>query len=100
MTEMKRSRGRPRGSGKDDGLALARVADFLINEPTLTATAAMRRVIDGRSDWGATPETLLRRLQGKWATHSKVLLEEARERLSRKSVPQLTGPHEVVRLEC
>ena len=87
MADMKRARGRPKGSGKNDGQALASVADMLIKNPKLTATAAMRLVIDGRSDWGATPETLLRRLQGKWAKDNVLLMEAARERVSRASAP-------------
>src|SRR5439155_7502591 len=86
MANMTRVRGRPKGSGKNDGQTLASVVDMLAKEPKLTATAAMRRVINSRDDWGATPETLLRRLQGKWAKDSGLLMEGARERVSRASV--------------
>jgi hypothetical protein len=85
MTEMKRGRGRPEGSGKNDLQALASVADLLVKKPKLTPTAAMRHIISGRSDWDATPETLLRRLQGKWAKNSSNLMESARKRVSRTS---------------
>jgi hypothetical protein len=87
MADMKRTPGRPKGSGKKDGQTLASVADKLVRNPKLRPTAAMRLVIKGRSDWGATPETLLRRLQGKWAKDSAILMEAARERISRVSVP-------------
>jgi hypothetical protein len=83
MTDTKRTRGRPKGSGKNDGQTLARVADLLLKNPKLKATAAMRQVIDGRDDWGATPETLLRRLQGKWSIGKTILMEAARERAAR-----------------
>jgi hypothetical protein len=32
----------------------------------LKPTAAMKRIIATRTDWGATDATLLRRWQGKW----------------------------------
>jgi hypothetical protein len=86
MTNMKRTRGRPKGSGKNDAQTLASVADLLLKHPQLKASAAMRQVIGGRDDWGATPETLLRRLQGKWSIEKTTLMEAARERAARVDV--------------
>jgi hypothetical protein len=58
-----------------------------VKDPKLKPTAAMRLVIKSRSDWGATPETLLRRLQGKWKKDCAILLDAARERASRAGLP-------------
>lgn len=88
MADKKLARGRPKGSGKKDGETLASVADALVRNPKLSDRAAMLRVIRSRGDWCATQEeTLLRRLQGKWAKDKAMLLEAARERVERVDVP-------------
>jgi hypothetical protein len=80
MATEKRPRGRPRGSGKDDAPHLARVADLLVGEPSLKATTAMKRIMQGGKDWGASEPTLLRRWQVKWREQSESSLAAAGER--------------------
>jgi hypothetical protein len=87
MSDIKRSPGRPKGSGKNDSECLAEVADLLVRNPKLRPTTAMKQIIKMRSDRGATPETLLRRLQAKWKKDSTRFLDAARERASRVSFP-------------
>jgi hypothetical protein len=105
MTDIKRSPGRPKGSGKNDSQILANVADVLVTNPKLTATAAMKQIIRSRSDWGATPETLLRRLQDKWKKDKATLMEAASERASRvnlspKSVGSFASISSMSRIEA
>lgn len=57
---MKRTRGRPRGTGLDDGPTLRKVADMLAADPSLKPTTAIKRALDKPT------ETAVRRLQGKW----------------------------------
>ncbi len=87
MADIKRSAGRPKGSGKNDGPTLAKVADLSAKNPKLRATTAMKQVIKTRSDWDATQETLLRRRQDKWKKDKVTLMEAARERALRANVP-------------
>jgi hypothetical protein len=53
---MKRSRGRPRGTGEDDEAALAAIADLLIANSALKATTAMKRLL------GRPAEAVVRRV--------------------------------------
>lgn len=85
MTISKRPRGRPRGSGKNDTMILAQVADLLVANPSMKPTTAMKRVISSRTDWPETDETLLRRLQDKWKRDGDTMLVAARERARPKS---------------
>ena len=80
MTSEKRSRGRPRGSGKNDAPYLTQVAELLLRDQSLKPTTAMKHIIAGRIDWGASDETLLRRWQVKWKQSSQSLMIAARER--------------------
>jgi len=80
MSNHKRPRGRPRGTGKNDSPYLALVADILIREPSLKPTTAMKRIIMMRYDWLETDETLIRRWQVKWKSTGDSLLTAARER--------------------
>jgi hypothetical protein len=82
----KRTRGRPRGTGKNDQQYLEKVADLMVSDSTLKRTRAMRRIIRGRKDWGASEETLLRRWQVKWNRQAESLLTAARERAGPKLV--------------
>lgn len=75
-----RSPGRPRGSGKDDSPYLAKVADIRVREPNVSTTAAIRRVYRANPPRHETEETFKRRLQGKWATESARLMQEAQSR--------------------
>jgi hypothetical protein len=90
MSTAKRPRGRPRGSGKNDSAELACVADLLVKEPSLSAAAAMKRVIGGRQG-SETPETLLRRLQVKWKQQKESLLAAAKERARPKISSGVVG---------
>lgn len=80
MTNVKRQRGRPRGSGKDDTPYLIRTADLLVRNPSMKPTAAMNHLIKKRKDWDATDTTLLRRWQVKWKANRDELLAAANER--------------------
>lgn len=87
MANKHRPRGRPRGSGKNDTPHLAQVADLLVREPSLTPTAAMKRIMRSCKDWDAASEAaLLRRWQGKWNVGRNTLLAEAREHARPKPV--------------
>ena len=81
MSIEKRPRGRPRGSGKNDSRHLAQVADLLVREPSLTPTAAMRRIMRSCKDWDAASEpALIHRWQEKWKVNGVSLLAAAHER--------------------
>jgi hypothetical protein len=80
MTYIKRQRGRPRGSGKDDASYLIRIADLLVRNPSMKPTAAMKLLIKERKNWDATDTTLLRRWQVKWKANGDELLAAAHER--------------------
>lgn len=56
----KRGRGRPEGSGLNDGPVLARMADMIVAAPRLKPTTAAKRVLDGPD------EATISRLQVKW----------------------------------
>jgi hypothetical protein len=92
MSIENRPRGRPRGTGKDDSLPLTEVADLLVANPLLKPTTAMKRVMQGGKDWGATDETLLRRWQDKWKHQGEVFLAAARERARPKPMAQPAVP--------
>jgi hypothetical protein len=59
---------------------LAQVADLLVRDPLLKPTAAMKRVMRTREDWGATDATLIRRWQAKFKVSRDALLAAARDR--------------------
>jgi hypothetical protein len=87
MTNIKRPRGRPRGSGKDDTPYFIRIADLLVHNPSMKPTAAMKLLIKERNDWGATDATLLRRWQVKWKANGEKLLAAAHERAQPRPPP-------------
>ncbi len=70
----KRPRGRPKGSGKDDNPALNQIADLIVRDPSLKATTAIKRVIDGNNP------SDIRRLQVKWKKDGDAFLFAARKR--------------------
>lgn len=84
MESRKHIRGRPRGTGKNDVPYLSQVADLLVANPKLTATAAMKKVIAKHlpSEWNASDSTLIRRWQIKWKVKGIQFMNEARERAS------------------
>lgn len=71
---MKKIRGRPRGSEKDDSKALNAMADLLHSDPALKPTTAIRRHIPKASDAD------IRRLQAKWKERGAALLAAAQAR--------------------
>ncbi|GEO82510.1 hypothetical protein [Pararhodospirillum oryzae] len=78
MTEsLKKNRGRPKGSGKDDSQALSKVADLLAAEDKMKPTTAMKRA-------GVKNPSDLRRLQVKWRDEGAVHLQAAKQRLEQK----------------
>lgn len=74
MSNEKRGRGRPPGTGKNDARTLEAVADMVIATPTLRPTTAMRRVARKAT------EADIRRFQAKWKEERETLLERARVR--------------------
>lgn len=84
----KRKRGRPPGTGKDDGPFLAQVANILLQgKPGTKPTTAMRQVIRTRK-WEETDATLLRRWQVKWKESGEHYLSEARQALAAREIAQ------------
>lgn len=94
---MTRTRGRPKGTVKNDAPFLADVADILFATPGLKPTAAMRRVMRARADWdSASPEAMRRRLQSKWKASGAKELAEAKRRAERVTSPKsLIGAAEI-----
>lgn len=81
MSSIKRTRGRPRGTGLDDGPTLRTVADMLAADPSLKPTTAIRRALDKPT------ETAVRRLQGKWQHHGAQYRANAQARRSVVPMP-------------
>jgi hypothetical protein len=79
MSNDKRRRGRPRGSGKNDAPYLMQVADLMIRDPSLKPTTAMKHTMM-RQVWPETAETLIRRWQVKWKDQGQAFLDAARDR--------------------
>jgi hypothetical protein len=82
MTKERRPRGRPKGTGKDDSVAMNRIAELLVANPSLKPTTAIKRI-------GIRNESDVRRLQVKWKAQGPALLDAARMR--QKQVTQ-AGP--------
>ena len=76
-TQKKRKRGRPVGTGKDDSVKLNRIADMIIENPSLKPTRAMKNL-------GVKDPSYIRRLQVKWKAEKETLLSAARERAMEK----------------
>ena len=72
--QIKRRRGRPIGTGKDDSSTLSRVADLIAANPALRPTTAIKRLLDTLD-----PSTI-RRLQVKWRVGKDEYLAQARLR--------------------
>lgn len=81
MSSIKRSRGRPRGTGLDDTRTMSRVADMLVANSSLKPTTAIKSALDNPT------ETAVRRLQGKWKDHGNRYLADARARQSPAPMP-------------
>ena len=97
MTEPKRKRGRPPGSGgRDDSSYLALIADKLVANPSLKRAAAMNEVKNTRMDWGASDKTLLQRWRDKWSKQEAQLMEAARKRAERRMPSSASGNGYVV----
>ena len=89
MTTVKRLRGRPRGTGKNDTRQLEQVAEFMISNLSLKPTTAMKQVIASRKSWDASDETLLRRWQEKWKMQGAKFLTQARQQAEAKKAAAL-----------
>lgn len=87
----RRSRGRPPGTGKNDTPYLACVADMRVSNPALKPTTAMKQIIAEHDDWLETPETLLRRWQGKWRLSGEQFMQGARVKAIPKRAPASGG---------
>lgn len=74
MKNSKRGRGRPIGTGLDDGPTLKKVADMIVVNPSLRPTTAIRRTL------GAPGGSTIRRLQVKWKAVAVEYLTDARDR--------------------
>lgn len=81
MVDVARSRGRPKGSGKNDSGPLMMVAGLMVDDPKLMPTTAMRRVLRSteRHRWPETDETLIRRWQVKWKAEGAAYLQKVRD---------------------
>lgn len=89
MNSNKRSRGRPVGTGLDDGPTLKKVADMIVANPSLRPTTAIRRALD-------KPEpSNIRRLQVKWKAGKAEYMVEAQARRAAASMPahRVTAPY-------
>lgn len=81
MNSSKRSRGRPVGTGLDDGPTLKKVADMIVANVSLRPTTAIRRALD-------KPEpSNIRRLQVKWKAGKTEYIAEAQARRAAASMP-------------
>ena len=81
MNSNKRSRGRPIGTGLDDGPTLTKVADMMVANPLLRPTTAIRRAL-------AKPEpSNIRRLQVKWKAGKAGYIADAQARRAVASTP-------------
>lgn len=76
-----RGRGRPVGTGLDDGPTLNKMADIMVANPAMRPTTAMRRAIDKPGP------SLVRRLQVKWKAGSAEYLAAAHARRAAASAP-------------
>lgn len=73
--EQKKRRGRPQGTTLEGDITLlATVADIMLRQPSLTPTAAIKKVVP---EW---TDTIVRRLLGKWRKQHETLLAEAHKR--------------------
>lgn len=71
MTESKRKRGRPPGTGRKDGPTLRAMAALMAENSGLRPTTAIRRVLSAPGDAD------VRRLQVKWKDCGAVMMKEA-----------------------
>lgn len=83
MDSIKRSRGRPVGSGYNDTPVLEKIADMMVENASLKATTAIRRIL------GQPGTSEIRRLQVKWKAGGAEYLARARARrtAAKASVP-------------
>ncbi len=86
-----RTRGRPKGSEIDDGVALARIADILVQGESGNVAAAVRR-------FAGNDPSLIRRLQRKFRRDRHGLLASARERAELRARERQTWQDEIRRV--
>jgi hypothetical protein len=79
-----RARGRPKGTGKDDSLALRRVAEMLVADPTLRPMTAMKRLQK------PTNPSYVHRLNVKWRREGTAFLLAERARIEARMKPAPT----------
>lgn len=80
MTESKKGRGRPKGSGINDHDILLKIAGHCVAEPSLKRTTAIKRC-------GITNPSVIRRLRDKFAEQETQLLAEAQAAAAATSTP-------------
>lgn len=90
-SEIKRPRGRPKGSEIDDREVLSRIAELLVQGNAGNVAVAVRRVA------GHDP-SLIRRLQRKFRRDRQTLLRDARRRLRRLAAERQTWLDEIERV--
>jgi hypothetical protein len=88
---VKRLRGRPKGSEKDDSLALVRIAGLLLQGRADNVAAAVRL-------FAGNDPSLIRRLQRKFRRKRKALLAAAREITDRRARERATWQDEIRRV--
>src|SRR3546814_16376115 len=81
-----RGRGRPVGTGLDDGPTLNKMADIMVANPAMRPTTAMRRAIDKPGP------SVVRRLQVKWKAGSAEYIEAARRSEERRVGKECVSP--------
>jgi hypothetical protein len=80
--QTRRPRGRPKGTGTDDSVALRKIADLLVENPRLKPMTAMRQIAQPAND------SNVHRLNRKWKRDGQKALAEAEERKRRKQIGQ------------
>ena len=87
MTQSKkRGRGRPHGTGLNDGPTLIKMANLMVRDPVLRPTTAAKQVLK------SPDEATLRRLQAKWRAAGQQYLDQARaQREAGTPRPSSTG---------
>ena len=82
MTDVKRSRGRPKGSQINDDTPLMAVARLLADNPKLAPKTAARRVFKASGRAACFEDASIHRWQGKWKTDKAVYLQRVTEERS------------------
>jgi len=89
MTAEKKPRGRPKGTGIDDGPVLLQMAKLIAAEPGLKPTTALKRIVK------RPRESLVRRIQIKWKCDGAGLLLKLQVRRSEGRAKTSVALHEI-----